>query len=260
MPLYPQLTANSICQYPIRRTRHYRTIANTLEDGSRITLADPMAATIRWELTYIGLTDTEVATLRSFFETAEGRLNAFAFADPTGNLLVWSEDFTQQIWQRNSLLQIQPQIDDPLGSARATRFTNGGSGSLGITQTVQVPGAWKCCWSVYLRSDAPETLVMTRDSTSLSLNVTNVWQRFQLSNTTGSSGNSSDFGLTIPAGAQIDLFGPQVEAQAGASTYIPTLSATGVFPNTRFDSDALQIKVDGPNRSSSKIALMSYVA
>lgn len=246
MPIYPQLS-----QYPIRRTRHTRTITNTLEDGSRIALPDPLAATIRWNLSYSGLSDSELSLLQAFFESAEGRLNTFSFADPTANLLLWSEDYSQTVWQRNSLLQIAAGIGDPLGSSRATRITNTGSGDLTLVQTLPLPATWTCCFSVYLRSDVSQTVHLVCDSNAMAVMVGPDWRRFQY------TCSGSDFGITFPAGSSIEVFGAQVEAQAAASTYIPTKSSSGIYPNTRFDSDTLKVRLDAPNSNSCDVTLFS---
>jgi hypothetical protein len=256
--IYPQVRSGAICQYPIRRRRHYRTITNTLENGTRIALSDPLATTVRWGLVYAGLTDAETTTLKSFFENVEGRLDTFAFVDPVANLLVWSEDFSQSAWQRNSLLQVQPQAADPFGSTRATQVTNTGAGSLTLTQTVQIPETWTSCWSLYMRSNAPLAVTMSRASSTMPARVTTNWQRFEMSNPGNGTGDSSDFSLEISSGAQIEIFGAQVEAQAGASAYMSTRNVSAVYPNTRFDSDTLQISIDAPNSNGCNIALTSH--
>jgi hypothetical protein len=252
MPIYPQIS-----QYPIRRTRHTRTITNTLEDGSRIALADSLAATIRWNLSYSGLSDSELSVIQTFFESAEGRLNTFSFADPTANLLLWSEDYSQTVWQRNSLLQLAAGIGDPLGSSRATRITNTGSGDLNLVQTLPLPGTWTCCWSIYLRSDVSQTVHLLRDSNETAVTSGPDWQRFHYNSAGSASGTTSDFGVTFPAGSSINVFGAQVEVQAAASTYIPTNSSSGIYPNTRFDSDTLRVRLDAPNSNSCDVTLFS---
>jgi hypothetical protein len=246
MLIYPQIS-----QYPIRRVRHTRTITNTLEDGSRIALSDPLAATTRWNLSYTGLSDAELSVIQTFFESVEGRLNSFSFADPAANLLLWSEDYSQTVWQRNSLLQLGAAIGDPLGSSRATRITNTGSGDLNMVQTVQVPETWTCCLSVYLRSEVTQTLHLICDSNALAVTAGPDWSRFQY------TCSGSDFGIVFPAGSSIEVFGAQVDAQAAASTYIPTNSSGGIYPNTRFDSDTLRVRMDSPNSNSCDVSLLS---
>ena len=58
------------------------------------------------------------------------------------------------------------------------------------------------------------------------------------------------FGIQAQPGRSADLFGIQVEAQAGASGYKMTTSNSGVYPTARFLDDALSITTDGPDQHS----------
>jgi hypothetical protein len=259
MSIYPQLPTGSVCQFPFGKTLQYRTIVNLAEDGSRTVLQDPNAAAVQWQLNYAGLTDTELATLQGFLESMSGRLQTFTFLDPSGNLLVWSEDFSQPAWQRNTLLQIAPGVSDPLGTQRATTVTNTGSGSLSLVQTVQVPGSYLCCFSFFARSAAAVNLSLTRGAVSQSFSPSNSWRQFSLAITTSDGNPTSNFGVMLPAGAQIDLFGLQVEAQPAPSLYVQTLDQGGVYPATRFQSDSIPFTADAPNSNSCKLSLYSRI-
>ena len=50
MQVFPQTTIGAVCQFPFTKTLQYRTIVNSVEDGSRIILDDPNASAIRWNL------------------------------------------------------------------------------------------------------------------------------------------------------------------------------------------------------------------
>jgi hypothetical protein len=257
MTFYPQTSNGSVCQFPIEKTLQYRTITNSMEDGSRIVLQDANSSAIRWTLNYSGLTDTELASYQSFFASMSGRLQNFTFFDPSGNLLTWSEDFSQTAWQKSTFLQCQTGITDPLGTQRATSVTNSGSGDLALAQSVSVPGSYLCCFSFFAQSPNQTSIALTRGSFSQSFPVSNVWQRVFLSTTTSDGENTSTFGVTIPAGSQLNLFGMQVEPQAQPSTYVQTLDRSGVYQSTRFDSDSLPFKSDAPNSNSCEITLYS---
>jgi hypothetical protein len=258
--IYPQTPNGSVCQFPFTKTLQYRTIVNTAEDGSRVVLDDPNAAAVRWTLNYSGLTDTDVATYQSFFSSMAGRLQSFTFLDPAGNLLTWSEDFSQTAWQMSTFLQCQSGFTDPTGTQRATTVTNRGSGDLALAQSVSVPGSYLCCFSCFVSSAVQTSIALTRGSISESLSVSPVWRRVFLSTTTSDGADTSVFGISIPAGAQINVFGMQVEPQAQPSTYVPTLDRSGVYPATRFDSDTLSFKSEAPNNNSCEIKLYSRLA
>ena len=112
-----------------------------------------------------------------------GRLQTFTFVDPSGNLLVWSEDFSQTAWQKSTLLQCQPGADDPLGSQRATSLTNVGPGSLSLAQSIAIPDSYLCCFSCFVSSPVQTNVTMTRGSASESFSVSEAWQRVFLSTT-----------------------------------------------------------------------------
>jgi hypothetical protein len=64
------------------------------------------------------------------------------------------------------------------------------------------------------------------------------------------------FGLELEPGTSIDVRGLQVEAQPGTSTYKRTTSRCGIYPNARFDDDALEILTAGPGRHSCTIKVI----
>jgi hypothetical protein len=257
MTIYPQLSTGTACQYPIARTIVYRTITNSLEDGSRITLADANATRINWSLTYSGITNAELSELRVFFEGVEGRLNVFTFLDPAANLLVWSESLGNAAWQANSLLGLQAGTPDPLGTQRATRVTNSTQGSLTLVQNIPVPASLAYCWSGYFRSAATSILLLTNDTTTVQHVVTTSWRRISLSSPATGDSDSSNFGMSIPPGADIEVFGLQVMAQRNPSKYTSTLNVSGVYPETRFDSDALISTAEAPNSNTCQVTLYS---
>src|SRR5260370_32686495 len=116
---YPQLTSGSVCQFPVKRRTTLRTVSNELPSGDNIRMSDPAAARVQWQLQYVGLTDGERSSIEQLFEAAEGRLTTFNFLDPTDNLLMWSEDYTNSVWIVDPLLQV----------AARTAQTAGGEGA-----------------------------------------------------------------------------------------------------------------------------------
>jgi len=72
MLVYPQLGSGALSQFPVRRRRTLRTVANYTADGRAIKLPDPAGAVTEWSLQYAGLTDDEATALEQFFAAAEG--------------------------------------------------------------------------------------------------------------------------------------------------------------------------------------------
>jgi hypothetical protein len=260
MTIYPQFANGAVCQFPFEKTLIYRTISNTLEDGSRVVLEDPNSAAVQWKLGYSGLTDTEAESLQAFFVSVSGRLQTFTFLDPTGNLLTWSEDFTQPAWEMSSLMACHVGANDPLGTQRAITVANNGTASLALAQSISVPSSYLCSFSFYVRSTTPLAITLARGSATEVFSVTSSWQRAVLATIASAGSETSTFSVTLPAGAQVDLFGMQVEAQPAPSTYVRTLDQSGVYTATRFDSDSLAFTTDGPNSNRCHVGLYSRIS
>src|SRR4051794_32779101 len=128
MLVYPQLESGALTQYPVLKARRPRTVINRMPDGSTIRIADPAAETTEWLLAYEDLSDAEAIALRSFFDAAEGTLQSFTFLDPTGNLLAFSEQLDDNVWQRDPLLSTSSGIADPKGGTAAWQLRNQGGG------------------------------------------------------------------------------------------------------------------------------------
>ena len=61
----------------------------------------------------------------------------------------------------------------------------------------------------------------------------------------GLSTDSVVFGVELAAGASVDLFGMQAEAQRGASDYKMTSGSGGVHAGARFSQDELTVTAKG---------------
>ncbi len=113
---------------------------------------------MQWRLAYSDLTDGERLSIESLFEASQGQLNTFTFLDPTDNLLMWSEDWTQAVWTPDPLLQVSSGVQDPLGGSAAMQLTNTAQTTQQIIQNISGPSSFVYCYSVYLRSNVPETI------------------------------------------------------------------------------------------------------
>src|SRR5437870_4219017 len=132
MITYPQLANGAVSQFPVRKRRRQRTVINRAADGSSIRLADPAGEVTEWLLEYSELSDDELTILQQFFASAEGALNGFTFLDPTANLLAWSEQLTNAVWQRGPLLSAA-------AGAGLWHLVNSGGGAQAISQTISAP-------------------------------------------------------------------------------------------------------------------------
>ena len=253
--VYPQLETGALSQFPVRKTRRTRTVTNRAADGSTIKLTDPAGVTTEWTLSYTDLSDREAATLRAFFEAAEGSLNGFTFLDPSGNLLSWSDQLTNAIWQRDPALTLAGGVADPGGGTRAWSIANRGAAVQAISQTIAAPGDCRYCLTAYLRAAAPASARLLAGSDSASVNVNSVWNRSMLTTSPQAGAISMRFGIEAAASATVEIYGIQVEAQPGPSGYKAT-SRGGVYENAHLREDALAITRTGIDRNSCTVKII----
>lgn len=247
MIVFPQLSTGASGQYPISKRWTARTIRNVCPDGHEIRLADPGAVTVEWQLRLGELTDEEITAIRDFFDAVEGRLSDFTFLDPTDNLLLWSETLDDATWQKDPLLQVTGGVEDPFSTNRGFRISNPSGAPLRMQQRLNVPAWFHYSLSLYTRGDA---VTLLRAGQSRVYQGDSMWRRLVFSGKAESTEEFAWFGLEVGAGASVDAFGLQVEAQIGASGYKKTTSSSGVYAGARLRDDALALTAQGPGRHS----------
>ncbi len=248
MIAYPQLANGAVTQYPSRKVRRQRTVVNRAADGSSIRLADPAGETTEWLLQYSELSDDELAVLTKFFISAEGALNGFTFLDPAANLLAWSEELNNAVWQKGPLLSAA-------AGTGSWGLSNSGAGPQQISQTISAPGDFVYCFSASVRSAAPIDVTLTVGSHRLMHSAAQNWTKLVLPSKGDPGAESVCFGLEIPAGASVEVRGIQAEAQPGASVY-KVSSTGGVYEGARFSDDVLEVVTTGPNRHSCAVKII----
>jgi hypothetical protein len=248
MSAYPQLISGTLSQFPLKKRLQSRTVLNNLADGSSIKLADANGGSTGWQLQYAGLTDAETASLRQFFESCEGSLNGFTFVDPAGNLLAWSEDLTNSVWQAGPLLAVTGGVSDPQGGTKGFSLVNSGAAAQGVSQTLNAPGGYVYTVSVYAQANPSASVTLSIGNQSKSLAIGPSWSRISFTASGDPTASSLAFAIQCAPGA-LAIFGPQVEAQPAASSYKRS-STGGVYQNARFQDDALPCTSTAPNQNS----------
>jgi hypothetical protein len=118
-----------------------------------------------------------------------------------------------------------------------------------ISQSIDGHGAFQYCFSVWARSAAATAVRLFRsaDGAAAETNVTAVdgWRRFSSSGRFVSIGETLTVGIEFPAGSTVEIFGAQLEAQLGASTYKKTLGQAGVYTEARFAEDRSIVTATG---------------
>jgi hypothetical protein len=245
MLVYPQLSTGALCQFPLRKVRRARTVSNRAADGSTIKLADPAAEITEWQLEYSDLSDDEAAALRGFFASVEGTLIAFTFMDPAGNLLASTENFSSDEWQREPMLTVT-------AGDGFWHVANGGGAGQALTQTLEVPGAYDYCLSAYARSTTAAGVGLIIGGQTAQRPIGTSWTRVVAAGTGAADAESMRFGVEVPAGTTVDIFGMQVEPQNGASAY-KSSTRGGVYEGSHLASDDLRLVCTGVNRNSCRI-------
>jgi hypothetical protein len=211
--------------------------------------------TTEWVLTYTDLSDEEATALLAFFAAAEGTLNGFTFLDPAGNLLAWSDQLHQAVWQKDPLLALSGGIADPRGGTHAWRLTNGGGGTQALGQTLAAPGEYQYCLSAYVRA-ATETVVrLTVGNEAAERVAMGDWSRITYTSGGGTAGSSVRFGIEIEAASEVEVYGLQVETQTAASGYKAS-AAGGVYEDAHLGDDMLTITSTDVNRHSCTVKII----
>jgi hypothetical protein len=251
MHIFPQLETNANGQFPALRRLIQRTAYTEQPGGAVVKLADPDAAAMEWELHSSGLTGTEAAAIEQLFVAVEGRLGSFSFLDPFDNLLRWSEDLTQDAWLKDEGILVAGGAADPLSGIAA--FGIGGTGE--ISQVVQAPAGLRYCFSAYVRGDAAAEFIGRAGAAESrrSFKAGAQWERVEYSFRLASTEECITFALAAPGAGTLQVFGLQVDAQAGASAYKPTASRAGVYNNARFAEDLLSITTEGPDSHGCRV-------
>jgi hypothetical protein len=253
MLVYPVLATGVAAQYPAAKTLKQRTTINTTPDGRTIKFSDTAASTVEWKLEYTALSDDERTALEDFFVQTEGCLNSFVFVDPVGNLLASSEALTAAVWEKGSLLTVEE------GTALATRKTfnlhNTGSGSQTLQQTLEAPAGYTYTFSVYAMGTVSAPVTVFLGTQRLDVTPGSDWSRSAVS-AQATEGTALLCGIEVPAGSTVSISGVQLEPQASPSAYRPSGDASGIYEAARFNTDAIQITTDGPNRHSCTVNII----
>ena len=240
-----------------------RTIRNLLPDGSLVLYPDVTAQRLVWQLGYNALASEDLNALSAHFTACQGRLQAFTFIDPTDNMLSNSSNFQGSSWVCPSSVTLTANADDPGGSTGAFSATNNGQASQEISQTLAVPAGYQYCFSIYVLSAAPATVNLTRRGpASQQTTVVPVgpqWTRVISSGRLPDAGATLSVAVSLEAGQQVSLYGPQLEAQIAPSRYRPTLQTGGVYANAHWGVDELPISADAPNLFSTVFSVEAAI-
>jgi hypothetical protein len=261
MLVFPQLTTGAVALYPVTRQSALRTVVNTLGDGSTVIYSDPDATQTMWEIQAKGLTAAEWSSIEALFDAVAGQWQNFTLLDPAGNLFADSELLSAGAWTNGALIELTAGIGDPLGTTRATRVVNAGIAAEAVEQALAVPGNYQYSLSTWAKTIGGSSVTLTASTTGGSVAttfpLTTSWQWISIPVNLAQSTTSVTFGAQLAAGATVDLFGMQVEAQPAPSAYKMTGTNGGVYASARFASDSLMVRAQSTDVYDATIRIVS---
>lgn len=278
MTYFPQISASGVMvQRPYGQSVRFSTLVQDMPFGKRYSYSEwggglsryPSGPLNRFELQYPSITDAEVAALQSFFTQAEGRLNEFTYLDPGGNLVNWSEDFTQTAWTKQSVTP-GASVSDPFGGNRGMMVAGGGSNGMLFTTVLPNGGAsgFVLCGSVWAKAQSPgQQLSIGFIDSGFGVISNTTWNLPQGSWVrvwnTATLATSSYIrlligGLATWGSTSIALFGAQVAPLPGPGAYRKTPGSEGLRAKCRFDTDDFEARSLGPNQNAVKLSVIEY--
>ena len=246
-------------QRPYVTTLAHLTTAVDQPSGPRYGYAWRTEPLGRWNLQYKSLTDAELAVLEAFFASMRGRYGAFIYLDPGGNLVQYSEDFTNASWSNSA--SIGGAVADPFGGNRALSAT-GTSLSTCVLPSGGASG-FVLCGSIWVKMASAQTLsVGFIDSNSSPLGSTawalpaGQWRRIWCSITLATASSVS---LLISGSSwSAALFGAQCAPLPGPGGYQRTPGNCGLRAKCRFDTDRFEVQHVGPNENGLQLKVAEY--
>ncbi len=271
MPYFPQVNGNLILtQTPYQWIESFDTIFDEQETGMKYSYPRrgvgldnfPTDELGRFAVNFSSITDAEVAVLKAFFVSMRGRWGTFRLLDPGGNLLQYSEDFTQAYWAKT--LTVGSTQSDPFGNSRAYSVSSGTlRGLVGAADGLM--SGIRVCASLYAnaRSVGLQGTIGFVDRTT-STNYSTVfdlpnggWKRIYHSFTLPTN-NAFDVYLSFSGTCWV--FGAQVSPMKGEGAYVKAPGNYGYHENCRFDTDVFERQVSGPDQNALQLPIVEFLA
>ena len=152
-------------------------------------------------------------------------------------------------------MHLSDGVADPPGGTRAWAVNNSGAAGQVLAQTIDAPGGYPYCFSVYLRAAIPATVTISIGGQAFERVVTEGWSRVVCAATPAAAAESVRFGIEVAGGSTVDVYGPQVEAQQGASVYRATTRG-GVYLDAHLRDDVFSVTRTGCNRNSCTVNII----
>ncbi len=253
MLYYPIQNTGAVAQFPLVRTRRWQTLETLTLGGHAARGLQPEARRVHWQMDYVDLTDGEAAALTELFEDAKGGLKSFVFVDPLANLMRNSERMGQTPWTVSSGVSV---LGNETESPAVFALTNAAQGAGGCGQSLALPAGQEYCLSCWILGGEGETVGLRIGGAVQQVVATGVWQRLWLA--AAAEGDGTTFcGVELAPGGVASVHSVQLERQPGPSAYRAGTADGGIYRETRFEQEALELVASGPNRNRVRVKLVS---
>lgn len=241
---FPQLESGCAGQYPVEKRMAPRVAWSETPSGLRRRAFDVAGSRVAWRMELHGLSMSEAMAIESLFEECEGRRRSFTFVDPMANLLAASDDGTSTYWEKSPGAVVTGGVAGVGGASGGFRITNLGAGWSGAWQAAAIPESMTYCVSAWLRSAGGGRARLRVGQTERVVDVGSDWRQEWVSGTSGETG-AVEFAIEAEAGAAVEVWGPQAEAQAAPSEYKRNRGRGGWYSRARFSGDELSLTAEG---------------
>jgi hypothetical protein len=253
MMYYPIQTTGTAAQFPMVRTRRWKTLETRTQGGHVSRGLQPEARRVHWQLDYQDLSDIEAAALTDLFEQTKGGLESFLFVDPLANLICRSEAVGEAPWAVGGGVSVAPGAAE---TPAVFQITNSGQGAGTLGQSLLLPPGQEFCLSCWLQGSAGQTVGLRIGGHLRQVLTTGSWQRVWLAAASEAAG-ATQCAVELMAGGVVNLRSVQLEQQPTPSAYRAGGAVGGVYPETRFEQESLEMVASGPNRNEVKVKLVS---
>jgi hypothetical protein len=281
MSFFPQINSNGMMvQLPNSSGYSYESLQGNLESGMRFAFPRragnlsgfPNKPLSHFTLNYPNISDVERETLRAFFNSQRGRWGIFSLLDPGGNVLQYSEDFTQTYWNKVTATVSGSLISpDPFGKTLGSIITGIGSNShllgvigpsaggiIGFVVNVSVWLKPTTSFTIFLGVANSTFTTLTGQNHAISANV---WQRIE---TTVVLPDNNQFRFCLGGNSTwtsqvLGIFGAQAVPSKGSGGYLKTPFQTygyGYYPTVRFDTDNFTVRQDQPGQNAVQLSVV----
>lgn len=266
---FPQLTGGVTTTLPYQIQYDYRTTKDSVEVGKQYAWkwrTNPLGT---FNVSLDALTTGELATVQNFFYSREGMKGSFIFLDPGGNLVNYSDLYSNASWSKSNIT-VGANVTDPFGGNLAMACTSTSSNGIIFTSVLPAGNAsgFTLCASVWVQATivGQNLLIGFVDAGFSVLNSqvfalpNGVWTRIQVNITLATN---SAISMIIGGGGtwwntQINLFGAQCVPMPGPGPRLLTPGSDSLRAKCRFAVDDFPLQYQQFGRTSVTLPIVEF--